>query len=311
MRSSTATATTAIADSPYVGRFAPSPTGELHLGSLLTAVASYLDARSVKGRWLLRVEDLDVPREVPGAADRILRCLESFGLQWDGTPLRQTERASLYREAIAQLEAEGRLYRCACSRQQLQSRRIYPGTCWLRAPGAAAETATRFHLLPQSMSFEDRIQGSIEQDPSLTFGDFVVVRRDRLIAYMLAVVIDDAEQGITDVVRGADLLDSTLPQIQLQQALDLPQPRYAHVPLLVEPDGAKLAKSRRSVSLTSGNPARQLCTALTYLGQNPPPQLCQESLHDIWHWALKHWRLRRIPPRRDIPVHQPDPDSGP
>jgi len=265
-------------------------------------VASFLDARSTGGRWLLRIEDLDEPREVAGAADGILRCLESLELHWDGAPLRQRGREPLYLAALARLQHEGRAYRCSCSRQQLQGRPLYPGTCRHRPPADGAETALRFALLPRIMRFEDRIQGRIEQDPTATFGDFVLRRRDGIFAYMLAVVVDDAAQGITDVVRGADLLDSTLPQIQLQQALDLPRLRYAHVPLLVEPGGGKLAKSRRSVALQGTPAAELLCSALRYLGQEPPAELHHEPLTAVWQWALSQWRIREIPPRREIPL---------
>ncbi|MBS0612117.1 MAG: tRNA glutamyl-Q(34) synthetase GluQRS [Proteobacteria bacterium] len=265
-------------------------------------MASFLDARSAAGRWLLRIEDLDEPREVPGAADGILRCLENFGLHWDGAPLRQRGREPLYLEALARLQREDRTYRCRCSRRQLEGQRFYPGTCRHRPAADGTEAAIRFALLPRSMRFEDRIQGDIQQNPSATFGDFVLRRRDGIFAYMLAVVVDDAAQGITNVVRGADLLDSTLPQIQLQQALNLPRPRYAHVPLLVEPDGTKLAKSRRSIALTQEKPAELLCSALRHLGQEPPAELYREPLTAVWRWALGHWRIQAVPPRRELPI---------
>lgn len=300
MKSNTATATTVIAERPYVGRFAPSPTGDLHLGSLFTAVASFLDARSVGGRWLLRIEDLDTAREVPGATDRILRCLERFGLYWDGTPLRQRGRESAYREALGQLHDRGYLYPCSCSRQQLKGHSIYPGICRSRPPEDVANAALRFRLHRQVMRFTDEVQGAIEQDPALSFGDFIVARRDGITAYMLAVVVDDAAQGITHVVRGADLLDSTLPQVQLQRALGLPQPVYAHVPLLVEQGGGKLAKSARSMALARGDPARLLHAVLVSLRQSPPDELVNSAPATILQWALKHWRLQAVEARREL-----------
>lgn len=302
MKSSTATATTVIAERPYVGRFAPSPTGDLHLGSLFTAVAGFLDARSAGGRWLLRIEDLDAAREVPGATDRILRCLERFGLHWDGSPLRQRGRESAYSEALRKLHDAGHLYACTCSRQHLVGHSIYPGTCRSRAPGCVRNAALRFRVQPHAIGFRDHVQGVIEQDPALSFGDFIVARRDGVIAYMLAVVVDDAAQGVTHVIRGADLLDSTLPQVLLQRALGLSQPQYGHVPLLVEPGGGKLAKSRRSRALAAANASELLHAVLTGLGQDPPAELEFDSPQVILQWARAHWQIRSVQARRELEV---------
>lgn len=250
----------------------------------------------------MRIEDLDSFREVPGAADRILRCLERFGLQWDGAPMRQHGRESTYLEALGQLQASGHLYPCTCSRRQLRGLAIYPGTCRARAPADRGKAAIRFRLQPGTMQFADEIQGTIEQDPTLSFGDFVVARRDAIIAYMLAVVVDDAAQGITHVVRGADLLDSTLPQVQLQRALGLSQPVYAHVPLLVEPGGGKLAKSRRSVALSREDPSPQLQAVLACLGLNIPAELEHSPPSAMLQWAQKHWRPQAVGARRELEV---------
>src|SRR5579862_4254783 len=243
-KSSTATATTDTAD-PYVGRFAPSPTGDLHLGSLYTAAASFLDARAHAGRWLVRMEDVDRPREVPGAAARILATLEAFGFEWDGEVVRQSERDCDYAAALEALAARGLTFACSCSRSMLADEERYPGHCRerLHAPGMA--TAIRLRVEPRVVEFTDRIQGTFRQDVAAAVGDAVLRRRDRLFSYLLAVVVDDAAQGVTHVVRGADLLDNTPRQIYLQGALGLPTPRYAHVPALVEADGSKLAKSAR------------------------------------------------------------------
>ncbi len=283
----------------YVGRFAPSPSGDLHLGSLFTAVASFLDARAQEGSWLVRIEDLDRPRELPGAAGRILRCLEAFGLHWDGPPLRQSDRQARYRDCIAALWAQGRLYRCACPRQALQGQAIYPGTCRRNPAPLDSPAALRFALDTGTVRFEDRIQGSIEQDPAATQGDFVVQRRDGILSYMLAVVVDDADQGVSEVMRGADLLDSTGAQIQLQRSLGFPTPGFAHLPLLLEPDGSKLAKSRRSVPVDPAAALPTLRFILSLLGQ-PPCEEPLESPGELLTWAARRWRVENITRQRQI-----------
>ncbi len=303
MKSSTATATTATAEtSAYVGRFAPSPTGELHLGSLLTAAASFLDARAHGGRWLLRMEDLDTPREVPGAHDAILRALEAYQLHWDGPIAYQSQRQALYADALLKLAEQRRTFRCLCSRRQLQNQPVYPGTCRLSVPPATATTAIRFILNPQPTSFSDRIQGPQTADASRGFGDFVIRRRDGLWAYMLAVVVDDAHQGVTHVVRGADLLDSTAAQIQLQQALGCRQPDYAHVPLLTEPDGSKLAKSRRSPALGLADASLETWKILILLGMQPPPELRGAAPGECWNWAGGAWDIAKVTRARSLPI---------
>ncbi len=277
-----------------MGRFAPSPTGDLHLGSLLAAAASFLDARAQAGRWLVRIEDLDKPREIPGAADRILRTLERFGLQWDGEVLYQSRRLPCYEDALRRLLEDDRAFRCRCSRLQLQAHPLYPGTCRRTPPPKAEPAAVRFAATDEIIEFADRVQGRMCSNPAKEGGDFVIFRRDGIPAYMLAVVVDDAAQGITDVVRGADLLTSTAGQIQLQHALHLPTPRYAHVPVLVEPDGSKLAKSRRSVAVDEARPGRQVFQVLQWLGQDPPRDLSEASVEDCWRWAIEHWRIAEI-----------------
>ena len=300
VKSSTATATTATANpAAYVGRFAPSPTGDLHLGSLLTAVASFLDARAHRGRWLLRIEDLDRDREVKGATARILQCLDSFGFAWDGPVVYQTARASLYEHALAQLQQSNRVFTCSCSRRQLRDEQYYPGTCRRSAPAAGAPAAIRFKVDSTWIHFHDHVQGDVTQDPATGVGDFVVQRRDRVIAYALAVVVDDGAQGVTHVVRGADLQDSTAAQILLQRALGLPQPLYAHVPLLTEPDGGKLAKSRRSPALEPARRSAQLCDIARLLGMNPPPELQHLQVAQFWDWAVAHWELKKVPVVRE------------
>src|ERR1700694_5879628 len=208
-KSSTATATTATGKGPYVGRFAPTPSGELHLGSLYTAVASFLDARAHGGRWLLRIEDLDRPREVAGSAAGILRTLQAFGFEWDSEVVRQSDRTERYVEAVQTLQDRGLTFECSCSRLQLEDESRYPGTCRLRASNSRVATATRLRVEQGTILFRDRVQGTYRQDIAAAVGDLILRRRDHIFAYLLAVVVDDAAQGVTQVVRGAALLDNT------------------------------------------------------------------------------------------------------
>ena len=283
-----------------MGRFAPSPTGDLHLGSLYTAVASFLEARARGGRWLLRLEDLDRPREVPGAARRILETLEAFGFEWDGEVLRQSDRLDAYRDLIDGLRRDGRLFPCSCSRQLLADEERYPGTCRGRPPGAGVGAALRLRVEPGSILFTDELQGMFRQDVAAAVGDYVVQRRDGIVAYVFAVVVDDAHQGVTHVVRGADLLDNTPRQIHLQRELGLPTPQYLHVPVLLEPDGAKLAKSARSVALDPAAASHQLLQVLRLLGQDPPGAAADWSVRDLWTWAKSRYQSAQLPRRLSV-----------
>jgi glutamyl-Q tRNA(Asp) synthetase len=276
----------------YLGRFAPSPTGSLHLGSLLAAVGSFVDARSQGGRWLVRIEDLDTGRTIPGCADRMLRTLEAFGLHWDGTVEYQSARTAHYARALAALQALRLTFECSCSRRERTGDGGYPGTC-RNGPKRPGATATRFRVEDRLVSFVDRAQGPCRFDLRER-GDVVIRRRDGAFAYQLAVVVDDALQGVTDVVRGADLLDSTPWQIALQGALGLPTPRYLHLPVLTEPGGAKLAKSRRSVALDTRVAGRALHEALVLLNQEPPAKLKLEPSVTVLEWATAHWRPDRF-----------------
>jgi glutamyl-Q tRNA(Asp) synthetase len=293
----------------YRGRFAPSPTGPLHFGSLVAAVASYLEARSHHGEWLVRIEDLDTPRTVAGAADDILRTLEAFGMAWDGPVLYQSTRSEAYHAALDRLRARGILYGCACTRREIADSAlhgidgpVYPGTCRAGLPAGRAARTTRVRTEGAHISFDDAIQGTIAQDIEHQVGDFVVARADGLIAYQLAVVVDDATQGIGDVVRGADLLDSTPRQMLLQQRLNLPVPSYAHVPVAVNAQGEKLSKQTRARAVTGAKAAPLLAQALHFLGQQPPADLARAALPQIWDWALAHWRRERIPAVRTLRV---------
>lgn len=283
----------------YHGRFAPSPTGPLHFGSLVAALASWLDARAAGGRWSVRIEDVDTPRSVPGAADAILRTLEGCGLEWDGAVTRQSERAGLYDSALERLRAAGCAYRCRCSRREIADSglagiegAVYPGTCRDRTIATAEPCAWRFRVPSATVELEDRVQGRIAQDVAREVGDFVLRRRDGLHAYQLAVVVDDAEQGITHVVRGADLLASTPRQMLLARALGFPTPSYLHFPVAVDARGAKLSKQTRAPALDAAAAAASLAAALAFLGQDvaetPQPR---ERLAE----AARRWDPARIP----------------
>jgi glutamyl-Q tRNA(Asp) synthetase len=300
-KSSTATATTATADAQsaaaYVGRFAPSPTGDLHLGSLYTAAASFLDARANGGSWLVRVEDLDGPRVVPGSADGILRSLGRFGFEWDGEVLYQSDRADRYAAALDHLGARGSTFQCSCSRLQLADDERYPGHCRNGPLQSGTPCATRVRVDDATVQFTDRIQGTFRQNVAAAVGDMLVRRRDQLFAYVLAVVVDDAAQHVTHVVRGADLLDNTPRQIYLQRLLGLQTPDYAHAPLLMEPDGKKLAKSSRSVQLDASAPLPLIIKVFDLLNLAPPPDLGEATIPEAWCWATAKWKIDRVPKR--------------
>lgn len=284
----------------YVGRFAPTPSGYLHFGSLVAALASYLDARAVGGRWLLRMEDLDPPREMPGAQDAILHALESYGFEWDGELVRQSERHDRYAEVIDRLIERGLAYACTCSRKQLEGHGgVYPGTC-RDAGHDRHDAAIRLRVPDREYAFVDRVQGEFHQHLGRDVGDFVIRRRDGLYAYQLAVVLDDGWQGVTDVVRGADLLDSTPRQLYLQELLGLPQPRYLHVPLIIQPDGHKLGKSYRSPPLAADQASPLLLRALRALGQQPPAELEGSLPGAVLAWGIAHWDATRIPRSRTL-----------
>lgn len=288
-------------DTPYRGRFAPSPTGPLHFGSLIAATASYLQARANAGEWWVRIEDIDPPREVAGASDAILRTLEDFGFEWDGPVMYQSQRQAEYRAALAALQDQGKVYPCACSRRDLANHGgqagIYPGTCRQGLPPGAAPRSWRLRVPETPDMFIDSIQGPQHTRPSRDLGDFILWRADGVVAYQLATAMDDAEQGMTEVVRGADLLDSTPRQRLVQQALGLPNPRYAHHPVATGPQGNKLSKQNLAPALEPRRVVAQLHAALSFLGQNPPPELelGQATRDEIWAWARANWHLQSVP----------------
>jgi glutamyl-Q tRNA(Asp) synthetase len=288
----------AVAHPAYSGRFAPSPPGPLHFGSLLAALGSFLDARAHGGVWRVRMEDLDRARVIPGCAAQMRHTLEAFGLHWDGAIDYQSARGVHYEQALAQLRAAGLTFECSCSRRERADEGGYPGTC-RTGPRGAGPTATRFRVAARTVAFRDRVQGACEFDLAAR-GDVIVRRRDGVCAYQLAVVVDDAAQGVTDVVRGADLLDSTPWQIALQEALGLPAVRYAHLPLVTEPDGTKLAKSRRAVGVDAGEAPALLCRTLVMLRQAPPAKLELEPVGTILQWAIQHWQIAALAGVREV-----------
>jgi glutamyl-Q tRNA(Asp) synthetase len=290
----------------YVGRFAPSPTGALHLGSLVAAVGSFVDARKAGGRWLLRMEDLDTCRVIPGCSNEMLRTLEAFGLHWDGEVEFQSRRTALYAESLESLRVIGRTFECGCSRRELAdtAETGYPGTC-RDAPPRCGPTATRFRVDDTAVvSWTDRVQGECHFDLG-TLRDPIIRRRDGVFAYQLAVVTDDAAQGVSDVVRGADLLQSTAWQIHLQQAMGLPAPRYGHLPLIMEAEHGKLAKSRQSLALDPVRASDQLSEALGLLNHPPPPELQKATPTVLLAWAIEHWNLDRFQSVQKVVVSRP------
>lgn len=298
-----------VTPAALVGRFAPSPTGPLHFGSMVAALGSCLSARARGGRWLLRIEDVDVPRSVPGAADGILRTLDAYGFAWDGEVVWQSRRTAAYRAAFDRLEVAGALFGCACTRREMadsalarDGTRRYPGTCRAGLPAGREARAWRLKVPPGVVRFEDGVQGVIEEDVAADVGDFVLLRADGLFAYQLAVVVDDAEAGVTEVVRGADLLDSTTRQIVLQRLLGYPTPVHAHLPVATNAAGEKLSKQTLARSVEDREPARVLVDALDFLGQGPPSGLADSGLDAVWQWAVDNWTLARVPRRRLCPT---------
>jgi glutamyl-Q tRNA(Asp) synthetase len=292
----------------YTGRFAPSPTGPLHFGSLVAAVASYCDAKANHGKWLVRMEDLDKPREVNGAAETILRSLEVFGFEWDGEIVYQSKRAELYAEALATLQNKNLIYPCTCTRKEIVDSStklgidglIYPKTCLHQPAKPNLPCCQRIQTNASEITFNDAIQGEISQNLSSQVGDFVLKRADGLFAYQLAVIVDDATQGVTHIVRGADLLNSTPRQIYLQQRLNLPTPNYAHVPVACNLADEKLSKQTLAEPINMRLSGQLICNALSFLGQQPPVEIKNADLNDIWRWAITNWALTKVPKLRQI-----------
>ncbi|MGE5623981.1 MAG: tRNA glutamyl-Q(34) synthetase GluQRS [Bacillota bacterium] len=293
----------------YTGRFAPSPTGPLHLGSLAAAMGSYLEACRHGGRWLLRMEDLDPPREMPGAADGILRTLEKLGFQWDGEVVYQSRRREAYAAAVDRLVSQGDVFPCACTRSEIADSGlaglegpVYPGTCRKGHPSGKEGRSLRLKVPDRVIVFEDGLQGDIRQNLARDVGDFIVRRTDGCHAYQLAVVVDDGWQGVTHVVRGADLLLSTPRQLHLQACLGLPHPSYMHLPVAVNKAGEKLSKQTGALAVDGLDPAEALWRTLRFLGQLPPLELRQASMEALWEWATAHWRIEPLKGRPSLEI---------
>jgi glutamyl-Q tRNA(Asp) synthetase len=299
----------------YVGRFAPSPTGPLHFGSLIAAVASYCDAKSNNGKWLVRMEDVDKPREMAGAADDMLRTLDAFGFEWDEPVIYQSQRSKIYEEYLQKLNRNGFIYSCSCSRKEIADSAInsgidgaiYPKTCFNKMLSNSTRgnhaSASRMDAASwrinvddaQIITFKDAIQGRVSQQLSRDVGDFILKRKDGLFAYQLAVVVDDFKQAVTHVVRGADLLDSTPRQIYLQQVLGFATPNYAHVPVAINAQGEKLSKQTLATAIAPQAALVLVFQALQFLGQHPPPAIKNATLGEMWRWAITNWHLDKVP----------------
>lgn len=292
----------------YVGRFAPSPTGPLHFGSLLAAIASYLQARTNDGRWLIRVEDIDPPREPPGSDKLILDALEVFGFEWDGPVSYQSEFTPRHEEVLQSLLSDAKAYPCSCSRRMLSNTRrgplgvVYPGTC--RNGSTGSEFAYRLRTDDDPITFTDRLQGPLTQRLESESGDFVIKRRDGLIAYHLAVVVDDADQSISEVVRGIDLLATTPRHIFLQRQLGFATPAYMHIPVAVNNTGQKLSKLTGAAPVDTSRASETLALGLAALGQELPDGGHDAQLDDLWDWAIGHWDIRPMLGVESIPGDQ-------
>ncbi len=291
----------------YRGRFAPSPTGPLHFGSLIAAVSSFAQARQQQGKWLLRIEDVDLPRCDTTATTQILKALESYGMIWDEDIIYQSQRNTLYQTALDELNSKNLSYGCACSRKQINEnmssanrRLIYPGTCRDGLPNGTSARSIRLRTDNKEVHFNDIVQGHYSQNILKEVGDFIIRRADNLFAYQLAVVVDDQEQAITEVVRGSDMLDSTPRQILLQQLLGYSTPRYMHIPLATTPDGNKLSKQHHASPIPTDDPRPTLIKALAFLQQQPPADLRDCDISSIWAWTFKHWTTKTIPAQHSI-----------
>ncbi|XGA72841.1 tRNA glutamyl-Q(34) synthetase GluQRS [Chitinibacter sp. SCUT-21] len=292
-----------------MGRFAPSPTGLLHMGSLMAAVASFLEAQRSNGLWLLRIEDLDPPREVAGASASFLSILSRFGFVWDGDVLYQSRRSERYAEVLAELLKNGQVYRCQCTRKVLLADGLrgidgfrYVGRCRDSFLPDNGQVAYRLKVPDMEIDFLDGIQGFVRQNLQQELGDFVLRRADGFWAYQLAVVIDDADSGVTHIVRGADLLDSTPRQRYLQSVLAFSHPEYMHIPVISNAQGEKFSKQTLAPTLREGDEVQQLWDALYLLWQNPPAELRRADLAELWAWAKTHWHSGLIPPKRSVAV---------
>lgn len=290
----------------YVGRFAPSPSGLLHFGSLIAALGSYLQARSQNGKWLVRMEDIDPPREMPGADIEILKTLEAYGLYWDDEVLYQSKQSELYLAVLEHLEQHHLSYACRCTRKQIRAEGgLYLGHC-KHANLDRKDLVIRLHNDKPVSEFDDLLQGHISVDQQMASEDFIILRKDGYFAYQLAVVVDDIYQGITQVVRGADLIDPTARQLSFFGVLGATPPEYLHLPLAVTEEGLKLSKQNKSPPICNHAPQQTLLAALEFLGQNPPKALVSEPPERILAWAVEHWNLAAITRQKNVVYHSVD-----
>ena len=290
-------------ESGYIGRFAPSPTGPLHFGSLLAALASFLDARANQGKWLMRIEDLDPPREPAGSAELILQQLQDFGMNWDDEVLYQSARLGIYEEIMDQLQDKGLAYPCDCTRPQIREMGlVYNGSCRERSTPPERPYALRLKTEALEIGFDDKIQGHFSQQLELDAGDFVIRRKDELYAYQLAVVVDDEFQNITHVVRGWDLLDSTPRQIYLQRVLNYQEMSYIHIPIIVDGKGQKLSKQTFAPSIETDRASEAIYKALVFLGQVPPVEIAIERPESQLQWAIANWDSQAVAKVSSLPL---------
>lgn len=291
---------TTITSRPYRGRFAPSPSGPLHFGSLITALASYIHAKQHKGTWLVRVEDIDPPREQVGSADDILKTLEAYGLHWDETVRYQSEQTDQYFATLADLAQQGLTYQCQCTRAQIKAHGgIYTGTC---RELALTQNATATRLINQFGvdSYQDLIQGYVQCDTALAKEDFTLVRKDGLFAYQLAVVLDDVDQQISHIIRGCDLLEPTARQLTFYKTLNQPAPLFGHIPLAVTDQGYKLSKQNKAPAIDKANPQPAIIAALKFLGQNVDENLVKADSQTIISWSVAEFDFEKVPKSREI-----------
>jgi glutamyl-Q tRNA(Asp) synthetase len=284
----------------YIGRFAPSPTGPLHYGTMVAAIASFLQARAHDGKWLLRIEDVDTGRCIKGVDTQMLNTLEAFAMHWDGEVVYQSQRTLIYEQALYNLEHKNLIYPCTCSRRQLIDETglaspVYPGTCKGMTHWPSKDYAVRLKVPDEIIQFDDAVYARQQQQLADEVGDFIIKRRDGLFAYQLAVVVDDAAQGISEVVRGADLLDSTARQMYLQRCLGYAQPDYLHLPLVLDEAGNKLGKSTGAAAIDNKDPRTTIISILNFLGQSLPAAIEQVSLDELWQHAIALWNPGRIP----------------
>ncbi len=293
----------------YRGRFAPTPSGPLHFGSIVAAVGSYLEARAHAGEWRVRIDDLDLLRVAPGATDSILRCLEQLGFEWNGPVIYQSRRTPAYHAALHQLRQRGVVYPCACTRKEIAERArtgvegpVYAGTCRRGMPAGREARAVRLLTTGAQVQFDDAVLGPQMRDLEREAGDFVLYRADGVFAFHLASAVDDGELEMTDIVRGADLLESSARQIHVIRLLGLNVPRYTHLPVAVNARGEKLSKQTLAKSVDPGEPAQVLVPVLRFLGQSPPEELSRAGTPEVWRWGIANWRLQQVPKQSSLPM---------